>query len=77
MGDFECDLDAKFFHALLNGLVKMLFLKDKTITHQYLVDQLFGSSKMESDAINALVNSCTKALQMVITNQFFDPVEWS
>ncbi len=46
----QCDLDAKYFTALLTGLIKRQFYKDESITHAFLKAQLFAGSKMPADS---------------------------
>ena len=46
MESLESDLDPKYFRALLNGLIKMHFFQDATMTQEYIKKQVFASSKM-------------------------------
>src|SRR5262245_39377967 len=60
-----CDLDNKFFQALVNGLTKRRsegelkrrrFFKDATITSSLLKEQIFSSSKMTEERPSDLVS---------------------
>lgn len=50
-----CSLEGRAFQALLNGLSKKLFYNDKSITYDYLIEQLFAGKDLEPDEIMAQI----------------------
>jgi hypothetical protein len=57
-----CSLEGRAFQALLNGLVKKNFDDDKSITYDYLREQLFAGKDLEPDEILAQIRIFEKVI---------------
>jgi len=64
------DLEPKFFHALLNGLIKKRFYHDADITSDFLKKQLFGNSRLSPDKIDQVIMECDRVLNQAATQDW-------
>jgi hypothetical protein len=60
MDTLVCSLEGRTFQALLNGLSKKIFDGDKLVTFEYLADQLYAGSDLETPEIVAQMKSYEK-----------------
>jgi hypothetical protein len=57
-----CSLEGRSFQALLNGLSKKTFHDDKSMTYEYLIEQLYSDKDLEPDEIMAQIRIFEKVL---------------
>ena len=54
MSSLANDLNGKYIMALVNGLIKMNFYGDDSITKSFLITELFQQSKLDTQGMYSL-----------------------
>jgi hypothetical protein len=60
MDSLYCTLEGRSFLALLNGLAKILFYEDNSVTYETLTEQLYAGTDLEAAEIKAQIESYEK-----------------
>lgn len=60
-----CDLDPKFFYALLNGSTQRIFYEKISFSEAYLQEQLFASSVLSQEEQLSVIEEVSRLLLML------------